>query len=195
MQPFGRIFTRVSGSFLVGKTDGVSWKYCRVISKADGYAYSLEKSVPPTTSVVGFLREVILMGRKISIVFAVLLVLFYSTAAFPMHLQSFWSKVGEDSLKGAFTIREEDATTLKEVVITFSGSPKKLGYQDPRYPNPRLYLFIRSPVISFKRELRGGVRSEYLSRGMLHLGRWEVEASWEGAPPGSPVTLSVQGIF
>jgi hypothetical protein len=39
----GRVVTRASGSFLVGKTDGVFWKYCRVISKADGYAYSLEK--------------------------------------------------------------------------------------------------------------------------------------------------------
>lgn len=39
----GRIVTRASGSFLVGKTDGVSWKYCQFVSKADGYAYSLGK--------------------------------------------------------------------------------------------------------------------------------------------------------
>jgi 5-methylcytosine-specific restriction endonuclease McrA len=39
----GRVAVRVSGSFRVGKTDGISAKYCQVVQRADGYSYALGK--------------------------------------------------------------------------------------------------------------------------------------------------------
>ncbi len=37
----GRVAVRASGSFRVGKMDGISAKYCQVIQRADGYSYAL----------------------------------------------------------------------------------------------------------------------------------------------------------
>lgn len=38
----GRVKIRATGSFgVVGKVDGVSWKYCRQLHQADGYEYSI----------------------------------------------------------------------------------------------------------------------------------------------------------
>lgn len=42
----GRVAIRVSGSFRVGKTDGISAKYCWVLQRADGYSYTLRKDAP-----------------------------------------------------------------------------------------------------------------------------------------------------
>lgn len=36
----GRVAVRATGSFRVGKVDGVSWKYCQLIQAADGYEYT-----------------------------------------------------------------------------------------------------------------------------------------------------------
>jgi 5-methylcytosine-specific restriction endonuclease McrA len=36
----GRVAVRASGSFRVGKVDGINAKYCRVVQRADGYAYA-----------------------------------------------------------------------------------------------------------------------------------------------------------
>jgi hypothetical protein len=41
----GRVAVRASGSFRVGKTDGISAKYCQVVQRADGYSYALRKDV------------------------------------------------------------------------------------------------------------------------------------------------------
>jgi 5-methylcytosine-specific restriction endonuclease McrA len=35
----GRVAVRNSGSFRVGKADGISWKYCRPVHRLDGYDY------------------------------------------------------------------------------------------------------------------------------------------------------------
>ena len=37
---FGRIAARRTGSFRVGGVDGVSWRHCRLIQRADGYEYA-----------------------------------------------------------------------------------------------------------------------------------------------------------
>ena len=37
---FGRIAARRTGSFRVGDADGVSWRHCRLIQRADGYEYA-----------------------------------------------------------------------------------------------------------------------------------------------------------
>ena len=37
----GRVAVRASRSFRVGKTDGISAKYCQVVQRADGYSYAL----------------------------------------------------------------------------------------------------------------------------------------------------------
>jgi hypothetical protein len=37
----GRVAVRASGSFRVGKIDGINAKYCRVAQRADGYSYAL----------------------------------------------------------------------------------------------------------------------------------------------------------
>lgn len=37
----GRVAVRVTGSFRVGKVDGINAKYCQVLQRADGYAYTL----------------------------------------------------------------------------------------------------------------------------------------------------------
>ncbi len=39
----GRVAVRASGSFRVGKTDGINAKYCQVVQRADGYSYALRK--------------------------------------------------------------------------------------------------------------------------------------------------------
>jgi 5-methylcytosine-specific restriction endonuclease McrA len=39
----GRVAVRASGSFRVGKTDGISAKYCQVVQRADGFRYALHK--------------------------------------------------------------------------------------------------------------------------------------------------------
>jgi 5-methylcytosine-specific restriction endonuclease McrA len=36
----GRVAVRATGSFKIGKTDGINWKYCQSVHKNDGYAYS-----------------------------------------------------------------------------------------------------------------------------------------------------------
>lgn len=35
----GRVAVRARGSFRVGTTDGISWRYCRLLQRADGYEY------------------------------------------------------------------------------------------------------------------------------------------------------------
>jgi 5-methylcytosine-specific restriction endonuclease McrA len=39
----GRVAVRASGSFRVGKLDGINAKYCQVLQRADGYSYALQK--------------------------------------------------------------------------------------------------------------------------------------------------------
>ena len=41
----GRVAVRANGRFRVGKTDGISWKYCRLLYYADGYDYTKGESV------------------------------------------------------------------------------------------------------------------------------------------------------
>lgn len=36
----GCVAVRASGSFRVGKVDGISWRYCRLLQRADGYGYT-----------------------------------------------------------------------------------------------------------------------------------------------------------
>lgn len=36
----GRVVIRSSGSFRVGEVDGISWKYCELVQRNDGYRYS-----------------------------------------------------------------------------------------------------------------------------------------------------------
>lgn len=36
----GRVVIRAKGSFCIGKVDGISWRYCRLLQRADGYEYS-----------------------------------------------------------------------------------------------------------------------------------------------------------
>jgi hypothetical protein len=38
----GRIAVRTSGSFRVGKVDGIGWNYCRLVQQVDGYDYRLK---------------------------------------------------------------------------------------------------------------------------------------------------------
>ncbi len=38
----GRVAVRTRGSFRVGTTDGINWKHCRRLQRADGYSYSHE---------------------------------------------------------------------------------------------------------------------------------------------------------
>jgi hypothetical protein len=38
----GRVAVRASGSFRVGSADGIGWRYCRLLQRADGYEYHLE---------------------------------------------------------------------------------------------------------------------------------------------------------
>jgi hypothetical protein len=39
----GRVAVRTQGSFRVGNTDGISWKYCQLVHRLDGYAYSFKE--------------------------------------------------------------------------------------------------------------------------------------------------------
>ena len=41
----GRVAVRASGSFRLGKSDGISTKYCQIVQRADGYSYALRKDV------------------------------------------------------------------------------------------------------------------------------------------------------
>jgi len=41
----GRVVVRASGSFRVGKLDGINAKYCQVVQRADGYSYALQKDI------------------------------------------------------------------------------------------------------------------------------------------------------
>jgi 5-methylcytosine-specific restriction endonuclease McrA len=46
----GRVAVRVSGSFRVGKVDGINASYCSLLQRADGYGYALrekEAALPP----------------------------------------------------------------------------------------------------------------------------------------------------
>jgi 5-methylcytosine-specific restriction endonuclease McrA len=36
---YGRVTVRRSGSFRIGKVDGLSWRHCQLLQRADGYAY------------------------------------------------------------------------------------------------------------------------------------------------------------
>jgi len=36
----GRVAVRSSGSFRIGKTDGINWKHCSLVQRADGYEYN-----------------------------------------------------------------------------------------------------------------------------------------------------------
>lgn len=39
----GPVAVRTSGSFRVGKADGISWRYCRLLQRTDGYGYGSTK--------------------------------------------------------------------------------------------------------------------------------------------------------
>lgn len=41
----GRVLVRKTGSFKVDKADGINYKYCRHLHKADGYSYDIKKEV------------------------------------------------------------------------------------------------------------------------------------------------------
>jgi hypothetical protein len=45
-QHVGRVAVRQSGSFRVGKADGISWRACRLLHRLDGYDYN-EGRIPP----------------------------------------------------------------------------------------------------------------------------------------------------
>ena len=36
----GRVAVRAKGSFRIGKTDGINWKYCKSLHRSDGYGYT-----------------------------------------------------------------------------------------------------------------------------------------------------------
>ncbi|MBX5459114.1 MAG: HNH endonuclease, partial [Thermogemmatispora sp.] len=38
----GPVAVRASGSFRVGKADGISWRWCRLLQRADGYGYMMK---------------------------------------------------------------------------------------------------------------------------------------------------------
>jgi len=40
---FGRVVVRAKGSFCLGSIDSISWRYCRLLWRADGYAYQTRK--------------------------------------------------------------------------------------------------------------------------------------------------------
>jgi hypothetical protein len=35
----GRVAVRATGSFRVGRADGINWKNCRILQRSDGYSY------------------------------------------------------------------------------------------------------------------------------------------------------------
>ena len=35
----GRVAVRTSGTFRVGQIDGISWRYCQLVQRTDGYQY------------------------------------------------------------------------------------------------------------------------------------------------------------
>lgn len=46
----GAVAVRSSGSFRIGKVDGVGWKYCQILHQSDGYSYSFEVATPSASS-------------------------------------------------------------------------------------------------------------------------------------------------
>lgn len=40
----GSVAVRASGSFRVGRVDGIGWRYCHLVQRADGYAYQWTKN-------------------------------------------------------------------------------------------------------------------------------------------------------
>jgi hypothetical protein len=40
----GRVAVRATGSFNVGAVQGINWKHCRIIHRADGYGYAVSAS-------------------------------------------------------------------------------------------------------------------------------------------------------
>jgi hypothetical protein len=52
----GRVAVRSSGSFRVGKCDGISWKHCHRLHRRDGYDYA-EGAFLPTAEAGGFPRS------------------------------------------------------------------------------------------------------------------------------------------
>jgi hypothetical protein len=41
----GRVTVRRSGSFRVGRKDGISWRYCQLLQRADGYEYAWKEGL------------------------------------------------------------------------------------------------------------------------------------------------------
>jgi hypothetical protein len=41
---------RASGSFRVGKTDGIAWRHCRILHRSDGYQYEKGGALLPAAS-------------------------------------------------------------------------------------------------------------------------------------------------
>jgi 5-methylcytosine-specific restriction endonuclease McrA len=52
----GRVAVRSTGSFRVGKCDGISWKHCRLLHRQDGYDYA-EDAFLPTAEAGDFPRS------------------------------------------------------------------------------------------------------------------------------------------
>jgi hypothetical protein len=46
----GRVRVRRSGSFRIGKIDGISWRHCRLLQRTDGYEYEWQEGVYPNDS-------------------------------------------------------------------------------------------------------------------------------------------------
>ncbi|MGH2496545.1 MAG: RNA-guided endonuclease IscB [Ktedonobacteraceae bacterium] len=46
----GRVAVRTSGSFRVGRIDGIRWKYCRMVQRGDGYDYQLQEQAADASS-------------------------------------------------------------------------------------------------------------------------------------------------
>ena len=62
----------------------------------------------------------------------------------------FVSETGEDSLSGIFTIYP--GHNIKQLDIFCMGSLKPTRHLDPRYPDPKIKLLIKTPSITFKKE-------------------------------------------
>jgi hypothetical protein len=46
----GRVAVRANGYFRVGKTDGVSWRHCRILHRSDGYQYEKGEALLPAAT-------------------------------------------------------------------------------------------------------------------------------------------------
>jgi hypothetical protein len=42
----GRVAVRTQGTFRVGSVDGISWRFCTLLQRADGYSYRKESAIP-----------------------------------------------------------------------------------------------------------------------------------------------------